>query len=184
VPGAEATAFIDVIRDADRLSLTEITAWLRNLNKADVTNNPQWRSFSTLIRRLPHWLSTLLIRLPWFQPRMWVKYRGGAALVSSPAKYGVDVVAATWPWPLGVSFGIVKQRPIVRDGEVVAAPTFWFTLNFDRRVMAGAQSGRFFARIIEILEHTQSRMAAFLPAAAQTDEREPEGSPAPVNAHS
>jgi pyruvate/2-oxoglutarate dehydrogenase complex dihydrolipoamide acyltransferase (E2) component len=169
VPGAEVATFVDIIRDADKLSLAEVTAWLRNLHTCDVTNNQQWRSFSTIIRRLPHWLSTVLIRLPCFVPSLWVKYRGGAALISSPAKYGVDVVAATWSSPLGVSFGLVKPRPVVRDdGEIVACRTFWFTLNFDRRVMAGAQAARFCKRIIDVLERAESELAAFLPVTAST----------------
>jgi len=163
VPGAEVATFVDILRDADKLSLSEITTWLQELNKSDVTNNEQWRTFSRLIRWCPSWLSTLLIRLPCFIPSLWVKYRGGAALISSPAKYGVDIVSATWSSPLGISFGLVRERPVVRNGEIAEGRTFWFTLNFDRRVMAGAQAGKFFAHIINVLEHPQSEMAAFLP---------------------
>ena len=36
------------------------------------------------------------------------------------------------------------------------------TLNFDRRVMAGAQAGRFFKGIIDVLEHAEVEMAAYL----------------------
>ena len=88
IPGAESTAFIDIVRDADRLSLAEITEALRDLSVCDVNTNQQWREFSTLITRLPTWLSAWLIRFPAFVPGLWVKYRGGAVLVSSPAKYG------------------------------------------------------------------------------------------------
>ena len=158
-PGAEAAAFMDIVRDADRLPLATITDALRTLGTADVATNKQWREFSTLIARLPHRLAMLLIRLPWFFPALWVKYRGGAVLVSSPAKYGVDAVLATWSHPLGVSFGLVQPRPVVRGGEVVLRPTFALTLNFDRRVMAGAQAARFFERIINVLEGAETEMA-------------------------
>ncbi|MCC6417081.1 MAG: 2-oxo acid dehydrogenase subunit E2 [Gemmataceae bacterium] len=174
IPDAEVSTFVDIIRDADRLSLQEITLWLRNLATCDVTNNQQWRSFSTIIRRLPHWLSTILIRLPVFFPRLWVKYRGGAALISSPAKYGVDVVSATWSSPLGGSFGGVTQRPVVREGQVVPAPTFIFTLNFDRRVMAGAQAARFCKRILDCLEGAEQEMAEFIPPAEKATAPPPE----------
>jgi hypothetical protein len=152
MPGIEYCAFADVIRDCDRRSLDEINAWLRNLAACSVEDNRQWREFSTLIQRLPRWLSTLLIRMPCFVPRMWEKYRGGAVLISSPAKYGVDEVTATWTWPLGISFGYVKSRPVACNGRVEIRPTFRLTLNFDRRVMAGAQAARFFARLVELLE--------------------------------
>jgi pyruvate/2-oxoglutarate dehydrogenase complex dihydrolipoamide acyltransferase (E2) component len=154
-PGSESTAFIDIVRDADRASLAEITEALHALAHCDATTNKQWREFSGVITRLPTWLSTLLIRLPCFVPGLWVKWRGGAALISSPAKYGVDVVLGSWSHPLGVSFGLVKPRPVVRDGAIVACPTFTLTLNFDRRVMAGAQAARFFRRITERLERAE-----------------------------
>ncbi len=73
-------------------------------------------------------------------------------LISSPAKYGVDAVSATWSWPLGISFGLVKTRAVVREEQVVACPTFTLSLNFDRRIMAGAPAGKFFRRIVQALE--------------------------------
>jgi pyruvate/2-oxoglutarate dehydrogenase complex dihydrolipoamide acyltransferase (E2) component len=167
-PGSESTAFIDVIRDADLASLAEITEALYALAHCDATTNKQWREFSGVITRLPVWLTTLLIRLPCFVPRFWVKWRGGAALISSPAKYGVDAVIGSWSHPLGVSFGLVKPRPVVRDGAIVACTTFTLTLNFDRRVMAGAQAARFFRRIAERLERAESELSPYLDAPAVT----------------
>lgn len=161
-PGSESTAFIDIVRDADRPSLAEITRSLHELATCDASTNKQWREFSGVITRLPVWLSTFLIRLPCFVPALWVKWRGGAVLISSPAKYGVDVVIGSWSHPVGVSFGLVKPRPVVVDGAVVARTTFTLTLNFDRRVMAGAQSARFFRRITERLERAGSELAPFL----------------------
>jgi pyruvate/2-oxoglutarate dehydrogenase complex dihydrolipoamide acyltransferase (E2) component len=167
-PGSEATAFIDIVRDADRPSLAEITDALHDLATCDASTNKQWREFSGVITRLPVWLATRLIRLPCFVPKLWVKWRGGAVLISSPAKYGVDVVVGSWSHPLGVSFGLVKPRAVVVGGEVVARTTFTLTLNFDRRVMAGAQAARFFRRITERLEHAEKELAPYyepLPAA-------------------
>jgi hypothetical protein len=164
IPGAESTAFIDVLRDADRLSLAEITDFLRGLATCDAATNTQWREFSTIISRLPSWLASLLIRLPCFVPGLWVKYRGGAVLISSPAKYGVDAVLGTWMHPIGVSFGLVKPRAVVRDGQVVARPTFQLSLNFDRRVMAGAQAARAFKRIVDRLEQAETDLAPSDPA--------------------
>jgi pyruvate/2-oxoglutarate dehydrogenase complex dihydrolipoamide acyltransferase (E2) component len=162
VPGTESAAFFDIVRDADQLSMAAINDQLQALATCDVATNKQWREFSTVITRLPQWLSTLLLRLPWFFPGLWVKWRGGAVLISSPAKYGVDLVVASWSHPLGISFGLVKPRPVVSDGAVVVRPTFSLLLNFDRNVMAGAPAARFFKRIIELLEHAEGEMAALL----------------------
>ncbi len=165
-------AFIDNLRDADRLSLDEITGWLRRLAQSDENNNQQWRSFKGLIGKLPTWLSTILIRMPLFLPGYWVKYRGAAALISSPAKYGVDGVAGSWASPLGISFGFVKPRPVVVDGKVVARPTFTLSLNFDRRVMAGAQAAKFLRSMVVALENASKEMAPFLPKSNPVDDEQ------------
>lgn len=174
LPGVEVATFADILRDADLVSLEEATDWLHKLATCDVTNNAQWRAYSTVINRLPNWLSTLIVRLPYFVPSFWVKFRGASVLISSPARYGVDVMVATWSWPLGVSFGLVKPRAAVRDGQVVPCPMFTLTLNFDRRIMAGAQAARFFKRFVDILEHAETEMARFLPGAeGAPDDRQP-----------
>jgi pyruvate/2-oxoglutarate dehydrogenase complex dihydrolipoamide acyltransferase (E2) component len=166
VAGAESAAFIDVLRQADARTLEETNAWLRQLAACDLESNEQWRSFHWIATRLPRPLAALVVRLPLFFPSMWHRYRGGAVLISSPAKYGVDGVVGSWTAPLGVSFGLVKPRPVVKDGRIVACPTFQFLLNFDRRIMAGAQAARFFNRIVEILTHAQSEMGPSQPAIA------------------
>lgn len=158
-PGSESIAFMDTLRNADKMSLADITKQLQDLATCDLTTNRQWRDFHKIITWLPIWLATFLIRLPNYIPSLWVKLRGGATLVSSPAKYGVDLIVGSWTHPVGVSFGLVKPRPIVIDGEIVVRPTFMLTLNFDRRIMAGAQAARFFRRIVERLERAESEFA-------------------------
>jgi len=153
VPGAPMVAFVDMLRDADRLGLEEITDQLHAMATADVSTNRQLRDFSNIITRLPIRLAAFVLRMPALFPRLWVNYRGGSFVITSPAKYGVDIVATTWPWSLGISFGIVKPRPLVRDGKVVACPTFTLTLNFDHRLMTGAPAAHFFTRIVQRLEH-------------------------------
>ena len=152
VPGAPMVAFVDMLRDADRLSLEQITEQLHAMATADVSTNKQLRDFTNIITRMPIRLAALVLRMPALFPRLWVNYRGGSFVITSPAKYGVDIVATTWPWSLGISFGIVKPRPLVRHGKVVACPTFTLTLNFDHRLMTGAPAAHFFTRIVELLE--------------------------------
>jgi pyruvate/2-oxoglutarate dehydrogenase complex dihydrolipoamide acyltransferase (E2) component len=159
--GIEVATFIDILRNAEQMSLLQITEWLRNLSCSDESTNSQWNSYYKAICTLPTWLSTFIICLPIRSPRLWSKWRGGAALISSPAKYGVDSLAGSWMHPLGVTFGKVKQRPFVRDGQLILGKTFTFSLNFDRRVMAGAQSARFFQRIVTILENASKELSSY-----------------------
>jgi len=165
LPGVHVATFIDIMRSADRLTLTEITEWLRNLASSDEHNNAQWRTYKWIVTNLPAWLAALIVRLPVFSPSMWAKYRGGSVIISSPAKYGIDTIVGAWTAPLGISFGYAKMRAVVREKEVVPRKTFALTLNFDRRVMAGAQAARFFKRIVELLESAASSLTEQTPAA-------------------
>jgi pyruvate/2-oxoglutarate dehydrogenase complex dihydrolipoamide acyltransferase (E2) component len=160
LPGVTQATFVDVLRAADKKDLAEVTAWLHALATCDETNNKQWRDMVWAINRLPSWLSFLAVWLQNIFPTWWVRYRGAAALISSPAKYGVDAVSATWPWPLGISFGLVKPRVVAREGKPVVRPTFQLTLAFDRRVMVGAAAAKVFGRLVEVLESAQSQLYA------------------------
>ncbi len=168
VPGAEGAAFIEILRDADTTPLDEITDALRTLGKADLSTNAQWREFQETIARYPGWIARRLIRRPLSSPDLWVKARGGAAVVSSAAKRGVDAVFGTWSHPIGVSFGEPRQRPVVVNNAVEPRSTFFLALNFDRRVISGAQAARFFHRIVEILEKADAEMKPYLLAEAPT----------------
>ncbi len=143
-------AYIDVMTDVQDKSLQDIQQWL--LDFRNTNSVKQWAMFSQTITKLPVLISRLLLTLPIYLPKLWVKYRGGAAIISSPAKYGVDSLIATWSAPIGISFGHVKDRPLVEQGSIIVASSFYLTLNFDRRLFSGAQGARFIARICEILE--------------------------------
>ncbi|SDM68300.1 2-oxoacid dehydrogenases acyltransferase (catalytic domain) [Geoalkalibacter ferrihydriticus] len=161
-PGIEVATFMDVLKDVDRLSMTEIGDWLNELAHCDISNNRQWRDFFNLICSTPGWLASFIVSLPLHFPRLWWKWRGGALVISSPGKYGVDYMIGAWPAPLGVSFGFAKERPVVRDGKLATAKTMKLTLNWDRRVMAGAQAARFFRRMSDILENPEENMKEWL----------------------
>ena len=151
LPGEYSSAYIEVLRDVDTLALGDITLTLRKVATMDLSASEQWRSFHRIGTKLPGWLAGFLVGLPVHLPEMWKKYRGGAAMISSPAKYGVDGIVGAWTHPLGFSFGLAQMKPVVKDGQVVARNAFTFAMNWDRRVMAGAQAARFFSRICELL---------------------------------
>lgn len=153
LPGVEVATSAEIVRDADSSTLAQIGARLREVSAADGGTDENWRTYHRLVTGLPVWLTTLLVQLlPLRIPAAWARWRGAAAMVSSPAKYGVDAVIGAWTSPVGLSFGLVRERAVVRDGQVVARPTVHVSLSFDRRVMAGAQAARFFKRVLEHLE--------------------------------
>ena len=148
-------AFVDIIRDADKESLTDITQFLYKLRDSDETNNLQWSRYLSFIRYVPRLLWRPILHIMKYSANIWTKDRGAAALISSPAKYGVDVLATTWSWPIGVSYGLVKERPIVKNGEIKICKTTTLIMNFDRRVMSGAQAAQFFSFFSELLRNPE-----------------------------
>lgn len=151
VEGSHAVAYMEIIRDPHAKSLSEITRLLRGFSDSDLNSSEQWRSFHALGTRVPGWLGGLIARLPFYFPKLWRRYRGGTTLISSPAKYGVDGIVAAWPHPLSYSFGLAQKKPMVKGDQVVAVQAFTFVLDWDRRVMAGAQAARFFSRVCGLL---------------------------------
>ena len=161
IPGAEFMAFVDIIRNTDDKTIDAIQRELLLLANANIENNPQLKSFMHVIKNFPIFMARQICTLPSILPSLWMKYRGAGIVVSSPSKYGVDCISATWTHPLGVSFGLVQKKPIVRNNKVETALCFTLTLNWDRRIMAGAPAARFFNSIASNLMD-QSFLASHL----------------------
>lgn len=155
LPGIEQGVFAATIRHTDEKDLAVLTRELRDLANATPETCSRWRQFKWIVEHLPAPLALWVLSVPRWFARLWVEHRGGAVMISSPAKYGVDVMVGAWPWPLGFSFGFVKERPVVVDHQVVVRPTMTLTMSFDRRLMAGAPAARFFQTVCENLEKAE-----------------------------
>ena len=55
-----------------------------------------------------------------------------------------------------LAVGAVKDRPIVRDGQLAIAKTMRATLSCDHRVLNGVEGGRFLDELKSILENPVS----------------------------
>ncbi len=158
--GGKASVFIYTVRNADSKTLHDIDRELRGLSDAQTDSKngtdprlERWRRMKEDIPRVPfNWIINLVLWLHKNIPSLYIRHRGGAALVSSPSKYGVDCIVATWPHPIGISFGLIKERPWVSEGKLVVRKTTTLTLAFDRRLITGAEAARFLNRLSEILE--------------------------------
>jgi pyruvate/2-oxoglutarate dehydrogenase complex dihydrolipoamide acyltransferase (E2) component len=159
VPDAEAVVLAETIFGCDNKSLAEITEALAEMAAATEESNPRWRLFHNLLARLPVFISRWLIGLPRFSASLWVKHRGGACFVNSPAKYGIDLVVGDMLWPLTIVFGWVRERPIVKEGAVIPCKTMPLEMIFDRRIMAGAPAAHFFNRLAIILESADTALS-------------------------
>lgn len=152
-PGNEQAVTTDIIPNADTLDLISIARELQRMAHITEENSPRWRLVKGLVERFPSFLVLAILRFPKYFPSLWVKHRGGAVIISSPAKYGVDIGIGTWAWPLGFSFGFVKDRSIVVNGEMVIRPTMALMMSFDRRIMVGGPAARFFKAVCDGIEN-------------------------------
>nr|WP_275261122.1 2-oxo acid dehydrogenase subunit E2 [Nitrosococcus halophilus] len=158
-PGAEQAVYAATIRNTDQLDLAAITQELQMIAQGTEETSERWRTVQWIVKRVPTPLARAVLRIPLLFPSLWVEHRGGAAMISSPAKYGVDTMIGAWPWPLGFSFGLVKERPLVVGGRLEVRPTMALTMSFDRRLMGGAPAARFFKTVCDHIERAEYDMA-------------------------
>ena len=83
---------------------------------------------------------------------------GGTFSVSNLGMYGIDNFSAVINPPQAgiLAVGAIKERPAVRDGQLVPAHLMNVTLACDHRILYGADGAEFLARIRELLEEPLS----------------------------
>ena len=156
-------AFVYTVYDTDQKSTEQITNEIAGLSQVTVDSGDprleRWVRMQNGVRLVPfNWILRLVV---WFQkniPSLYIANRGGAVLISSPSKYGVDFIVAHWPYTIGISFGLAKERPWIENGQVVVRKTTTLTLAFDRRILSGADAARFMNRLCEILENPSATL--------------------------
>ncbi|MCK6489351.1 MAG: 2-oxo acid dehydrogenase subunit E2 [Planctomycetes bacterium] len=162
--GFDQAACTETMRAVDDKDIAAITRELAAIVRGTSETHQRWRLFRRLVEHSPAWFARTVVGVPRLLASQWVQHRGGVALISSPAKYGVDTVVGTWPYPIGISFGLVKPRPVAIGDRVEVRPTMDLLMSFDRRLMAGAPAARFFRTISDQLEDAEHRLAPAAPA--------------------
>lgn len=79
---------------------------------------------------------------------------GSTATLTNLGMYDVDMFQAIInpPNSMILAVGRIAERPVARDGAIVAAHTFWVTASFDHRIHDGARAAEFlrtFAAYVE-----------------------------------
>ena len=87
---------------------------------------------------------------------------GGCFSISNLGMYGVDeFTALILPGQTAIlAVGAVTERPVVRDGAIVAVATMRVTLSSDHRSVDGAYAARFLADLRTILEKPVSLLVS------------------------
>jgi len=80
--------------------------------------------------------------------------RGSTFTVTSAGKLAglLQTPIVNHPEVAILSIGRIAQRPVVRDGEIVAAPVGYVSVTFDHRVVDGARAAEFGLDVIHRLE--------------------------------
>jgi pyruvate dehydrogenase E2 component (dihydrolipoamide acetyltransferase) len=83
---------------------------------------------------------------------------GGTFTVSNLGMYRIDNFSAVINTPQAaiLAVGAIKQRPVVRDGEIVPGHLLGVTLACDHRILYGAPAAEFLARVRALLEEPLS----------------------------
>jgi pyruvate dehydrogenase E2 component (dihydrolipoamide acetyltransferase) len=83
---------------------------------------------------------------------------GGTFSVSNLGMYGIDNFGAVINPPQAaiLAVGAIKERPLIRDGELDSAQLMNVTLACDHRILYGAPAAEFLARIRALLEEPLS----------------------------
>jgi pyruvate dehydrogenase E2 component (dihydrolipoamide acetyltransferase) len=81
--------------------------------------------------------------------------KGGTFTVTNFGAIGGEFATPiiNYPETAILGLGAIEERPVVRDGEVVPAPTLPLSLSIDHRVVDGAVAAEFANTVMEHLEH-------------------------------
>lgn len=141
-----------VLQDADRRSCSDISEALRRAKHGPAESH-QPRGFTRALMRMPGPLRRTGIRLAASRPRLAATF-GPAVAVTS-----VGMFTRNWGWAIPVApltvtvtVGGVADRPVVRNGEVVARAMLPLTISFDHAVVDGAPAARFAETLRTLVE--------------------------------
>lgn len=150
----EGRTVLDVVElaGADRMSCAEISEVLRTTKYGPGQPHRQTGVTAGLVR-LPGPVRRTAIRVAGRRPGVAATF-GPAVGVTS-----IGMFSRGWGWavpfaPLTVivTVGGVVERPVVRDGLVVARPLLPLTITFDHAVVDGAPAARFVETLRDLIE--------------------------------
>lgn len=83
------------------------------------------------------------------------EYMGGSFTVSNLGMFGVDNFVGVINPPQGALLAVagIQDKPVVREGQIVAGKTLSLTLSSDHRVIDGTDAAKFLVSLKKILEN-------------------------------
>jgi 2-oxoglutarate dehydrogenase E2 component (dihydrolipoamide succinyltransferase) len=126
--GTERGLVVPVVREADRLSLAEIEATIADFGR-------RARDGKLSIEDM----------------------QGGTFTISNGGVYGSMMSTPILNAPQSGILGMhrIEERPVVRNGQIVARPMMYLALSYDHRIVDGREAVTFLVRVKECLEDPQ-----------------------------
>ena len=126
--GTEHGLVVPVVREADRMSLAEIETQITDFGK-------RARDGKLGIEDM----------------------QGGTFTITNGGVYGSLMSTPILNAPQSGILGMhrIEERPVVRDGQVVARPMMYLALSYDHRIVDGKEAVTFLVRVKECLEDPQ-----------------------------
>jgi pyruvate/2-oxoglutarate dehydrogenase complex dihydrolipoamide acyltransferase (E2) component len=143
-----------VIPELDRTGLEDIQHEVERFRDGDPATMPEFAG-TRLLQRLPVSLAALVFRLRVRPLRRRASVMGTFA-VTSLGHRPVDGFHSVGGTTVTLGAGQIADRPVVRDGTVVVAPTMRLSLTFDHRVIDGAEAADVLAEIRDALQSFQA----------------------------
>ena len=126
--GTEKGLVVPVVREADRMTLAEIEGTIADFGR-------RARDGKLGIEEM----------------------QGGTFTISNGGVYGSMMSTPILNAPQSGILGMhrIEERPVVRDGQIVARPMMYLALSYDHRIVDGKEAVTFLVRVKECLEDPQ-----------------------------
>lgn len=126
--GTEKGLVVPVVRDADKMSIAEVEKTITNYGR-------KARDGKLSIDDM----------------------QGGTFTISNGGVYGSLMSTPILNAPQSAILGMhrIEQRPVVRNGEIVARPMMYLALSYDHRIVDGKEAVTFLVRVKEAIEDPQ-----------------------------
>jgi pyruvate/2-oxoglutarate dehydrogenase complex dihydrolipoamide acyltransferase (E2) component len=145
-----------ILRDAQALSLKEISHFLNHRKTAPLEDLEEFASYRSLLK-LPAFCRWHLFQIFCKPFPQLMRRLVGTTAFTSIGKFGSSFTVSLSPRSCTLSFGKVEHRPRSQAGNVVSCLSAWITLAYDHRIVDGAyvaQMGKFIKDHLEHIHET------------------------------
>ncbi|MGD9485845.1 2-oxo acid dehydrogenase subunit E2 [Streptomyces sp. TRM70308] len=150
--GGERHVFLRLLPNAQAMSFEDLAAAVRHWHT--VEDFRHWPRRAAPLRLVPGPARRALFRLYYASsPGGKQRMTGTCTYLSTPDSPAAGTLIPYAPGITTVSLGAVADRPVVRDGQVVAARTAHLTLTYDRGVADDTQAARLIEDLRKFLEN-------------------------------